>query len=298
MASPPEVKLGPLTSQIAADARWLPQDEFPSRQNWADDVERLLEFLVTQGQFDALLPRLRDMNAEHRDATLAEIRVAKCLVDSGFEIIEWEPTTVPGRPGDLSVRLAAEDGAPPIFVEVKAPGWAGELTKRMGTLPKAERTKIIERVKRKKYINTEARFVDPASAVTDVIMRNAVPKLAPDRPNLVAVVDDLFLSPLESPVGVSRISEALVDQRLQTVGGVFLFRIDSFSGNLISRAAFIPNTGCLAACEIPDAAARRLEAVASSFQEEYEKMKTEFEAGVEALKRSIETSSRGEATNG
>src|SRR5262245_57402466 len=110
MAPPSDVKLGPLTTRIASAARWLNQDEFPSRQTWADDVERLLEFLVVQGRFDAFLPRLRDVNAEHRDAALAEVRVARFLVENDFEIMTWEPTAVQGRPGDLLVRLATRRG--------------------------------------------------------------------------------------------------------------------------------------------------------------------------------------------
>jgi hypothetical protein len=287
MTSPPGVKLGPLTAQIAANARWLSQDEFPSRQNWADDVEQLLNFLVAQNRFEGCLPRLRDVNAEHRDAMLAEVRVAKFLVESGIEVVEWEPTAVPGRPGDLLVRLATDHDVPPVFVEIKAPGWRGELTKGMATATQTERAEVIARVNREKHINAEARFVDPAGAVIDVIARNAVPKLAPDRLNLVAIVDDLFLSALETPFAVPRISKALVDERLQTVGAVFLLRTDSMSGSLISRAAFIPNTGCLPSCRIPDATARRLEAVAASLEAAYDDLAVKFEAEVEELKRAL-----------
>jgi hypothetical protein len=41
---PAGVQLGTLTSTIRDKARWSTEDQFPSDQVWADEVERILSF--------------------------------------------------------------------------------------------------------------------------------------------------------------------------------------------------------------------------------------------------------------
>lgn len=103
--------------------------------------------------------------------------------------MEWEPVAIDNRPGDLLVSLV--DGRP-VFVEVKAPTWQGELGRKLKTAEPDKAQQIVYRINQVKYINAEARFVDPVGVTIDVIAKNAIPKLADDRPNLIVVGDDLF----------------------------------------------------------------------------------------------------------
>jgi hypothetical protein len=53
---PAGVRLGPLTSTIRNGAIWATQDQFPSDQIWADDVEQILSFAQVQGQQRSAYP--------------------------------------------------------------------------------------------------------------------------------------------------------------------------------------------------------------------------------------------------
>jgi hypothetical protein len=53
------VILGLFTKEIYCGASWVGEDEFPSSQEWADEVERVLSFLEAQGQFGRYLPALQ-----------------------------------------------------------------------------------------------------------------------------------------------------------------------------------------------------------------------------------------------
>jgi len=72
---PNDVRLGPLVSTIRDGAAWAEEDEFPSDQTWADEVERVLSFTQVQGQFPNYLGRLRG-SAKQRHSALAELRIA------------------------------------------------------------------------------------------------------------------------------------------------------------------------------------------------------------------------------
>jgi len=74
--------------------------EFPASQDWADDVERVLSFLVAQDRFGHFLPAFRGRERQ-RVAALAEARTGFFFHRIGFDILRWEPEAVAGRPGDL-----------------------------------------------------------------------------------------------------------------------------------------------------------------------------------------------------
>ena len=76
-------------------------------------------------------------------------RVAFFFHRIGFQILQWEPEAVKGRPGDLEIRWRDTE---PIFVEVKGPGWKGELT--------ADEIKV-GRSDRPKHVDGEGRAVGP-----------------------------------------------------------------------------------------------------------------------------------------
>lgn len=146
-----EIRLGRLTRVIREEARWVGQDDFPASQDWADEVEQVLQHLECHGMFSKFLPALRADNRQ-RDAAMAEARVAFWFCRNGFRITRWFPQ-VTKRAGDLEVVWS--DG-PAIFVEVKCPTWQSELTKE-----ELQDSRKFE----PRYKNGEARSLDQDRAV-------------------------------------------------------------------------------------------------------------------------------------
>jgi hypothetical protein len=233
MPPPDEVNLGPLTRTVLDRAAWRAESQYPAFQVWADEAERLFAFLEAQGAFDRFLPRLCARERE-KTAALAEARAGFFFHRNGFRILRWEPEEVAGRPGDLEIQWRDSE---PIFVEVKGPDWEGELTD-------AER-----RAGRKdfpKYINAEGRAIAPQERVVYAITK-ALPKLAERRANLVVVVDDLFVSPVELPKDhlTAVVANALADPTCHFVGGVFLLNPVSYGDFVEYRKYFVPNIGAV-----------------------------------------------------
>lgn len=72
---PANVKLGPLSSHLVANAHWDGPDEYPAWQKFADELEGLLTFAKQHKQYEAYFSRLFSRTRE-RDAALDELRVA------------------------------------------------------------------------------------------------------------------------------------------------------------------------------------------------------------------------------
>jgi hypothetical protein len=229
MPPPDDVILGPLTRTVLDGAVWRDASVFPAFQDWADEVEGVLSFLESQRKFETFLPRLR---ARERDGAFAEARVAFFFHRNGFDITDWEPAAVVGRPGDLEVRWRNSE---PIFVEVKGPGWEGELTLEQIQAGRQHGPK---------YINAEARAVGPVSRVLYAVDK-AIPKLDVTRCNLVVVVDDLFLSPTEMPRSIlkGQLTRGLSDPKYVPVSAVFLLNPASYGQGVEYRKYFVPNPG-------------------------------------------------------
>ena len=235
---PPWIDMGPLTRTAAYGAKWRREDAFPGRQVWADEIERLLSFLVSQDQFGRFLPRLRG-NGRTRGAALAEARVAFFLYRNGFRITSWEPPSPNGRRGEFEVSW--QDGKL-IFVEVKAPDWQGELSPE---------EKTGARKVQGKSVDLEGRYVDPLSQPLTVITNNALPKLTPDRPNLIVIADDLFLSPVSVPFLAHRMDEFLKRPENACIGGVLFFVAEWCGGEIEYLIRFHENKAAYKTCRIP-----------------------------------------------
>jgi hypothetical protein len=237
----PDVQLGPLTRSILDGAPWRDVSVFPASQHWADEVERVLSFLTTQGVFARFLPRLRARETE-RDGALAEARTGYYFHRNGFQVLKWEPEEVAGRPGDLDIRWSDSEA---IFVEVKGPGWEGELTPEEIAAGRQHQPK---------YINAEARAMDPVERVIYAVDK-ALPKLSSERINVVVVADDLFFSPTEIPktLLLGRLATMLRDEVYRNVGGIFMLNAVSYTeGTEVEyRARFIANVN--ATRPLPDA---------------------------------------------
>jgi len=181
--SPPDgVRIGPLISAVMDGAHWRGQNAFPSSQLWSDEVERVFAFAVSRGQFGIYLPRLRGRWKEFASA-LAELRVAFYLDRNQFRITEWGPVGGRGVRGEGEFLARGPSGIS-TFVEVKSPGWEGELSQE-------ERTG--GRKKQPKYLHCEARAVAPWERVQFEVEK-AYKKFIPENPNLLVIADDLFVS--------------------------------------------------------------------------------------------------------
>jgi hypothetical protein len=234
MSPPNNVKIGPLTRAVLNGAVWSENSEFPAFQVWADEIDGVLSFLVVQEVFDRFLPRLR---ARERDGALAEARAGFFFHRNGFRIIRWEPEEVHNHPGDLDIQWRTSE---PIFIEVKGPGWEGELS---------EVERQAGRLNHPKYINAEGRAIAPAEHLLFAVSK-ALPKLSESRINLIVVVDDLFVSPIELPKDylTSVICQGIAGPQFRVVGGVFLLNpvIYSCSNDFVEyRKYFIPNGSAL-----------------------------------------------------
>jgi hypothetical protein len=171
-----------------------------------DDPERVLSFLQAQGALKALLPRLL---AREWEGAYAEARVGYFFKCNGFKILKLGPEEVRDRPGDIDIQWMETE---PIFVEVKGPGWKGELS---------QEERLTGRKDLPKYINGDARFLDTFGSLVGAIDK-AIPKFSAARPNLVAIADDPFMSALQMPLDLleSRILLHLKEVRCVCVGGL------------------------------------------------------------------------------
>jgi hypothetical protein len=172
--------LGPLSETLLAGARSAGHDEYPAHQEWADELEKLLAFAVSQNQFDRFANPISKGRAHQRDEALAELRAAFFLSRSGFPIIKWDP---PGASGTVGEFLLDAKGQP-VFVEVKSPGWEAELS--------ADEIKA-GRTKQPKYVHGDARAVAPWLQVRQCIKR-AYHKFTDDQSNLLLIADDFHVS--------------------------------------------------------------------------------------------------------
>ena len=234
------VILGRLTKKIYCGASWVGKDEFPSNQAWADEVEKVLSFLESQGQFRKYLPALQGKLTQ-RDGALSEARVAFFFHRNNFKIISWAPRGASSHLGEFEVQW---NSLQPIFVEVKGPRWEGELSENELNGPRRHQPR---------YINGEARWIDSIGKVIAAADK-AVPKFYPDRPNLLVVVGYLlFVSPRDLPRGIvePKIVSTLSNSRFENIGGVLIFDF-AYNANLISYdAVFIENTTANELCKLP-----------------------------------------------
>jgi hypothetical protein len=176
------VVLGPLTSTVLDRARWRGQDDFPSSQEWADEVERILSFAHARGQFTRPYLSRLIASVSQRDSALEELRVAFFFDRNSFRVLRWNPIGAKGMEGEFTI--SGPSLIQEIFVEVKSPGWESELSRQE---IEAGRKSV------PKYINGEARWFDPAAAIRFAIDK-AYPKFRDDQPNLAVIADDLFVS--------------------------------------------------------------------------------------------------------
>lgn len=240
MPPPSSIKLGPLTAAVLDRAVWREKSVFPAHQEWADEAERVLSFLESHAVLETLMSRL---TAREWEGAFAEARAAFFFHRNGFRVIKWEPEAVPGRPGDFEIQWR---DTPAIFVEVKGPGWEGEL---------CDDEIRSDRQHEAEHIHLEGRSLDPFGPVLYAIDK-ALPKFASDRINLLVVVDDLFISPTDIPKEWLRtkVADHLCADEYRSVGGLYLLHPVLYTDDKLEyQHHFVPNE--LASRPLPESVA-------------------------------------------
>lgn len=139
----------------------------------------------------------------------------------------------------------------PFFVEVKGPRWEGELD---------DAEKFGPRRLQPRYMNGEARGVDPVGKVISAAEK-AAPKFLPDRPNMLVVVGDLlFVSPRNLPRDIvePQLNSALSDTRFSKIGGIMIFDTHCSSGSIEYDIVYVDNSHAEPVCAIPAEVAKGL----------------------------------------
>ena len=114
---------------------------WPSCQEWFEEINRWLTFIDNKKELNRFLPRLKAQKLQ-RNIAFTEIYSAYVLETIlNYKIISFEEKTI----GNKNVDLIFKDGNQKIYCEVKCPCWGGELNKQ----------EYEERIKKSKYINGE-----------------------------------------------------------------------------------------------------------------------------------------------
>jgi hypothetical protein len=175
-----DVTFGPLTQRLVNEAEKLWGDLYPAWQSYANECERLLTFAQTHGELNRFWTRLCSPG-QKRDEALNELHVAYFLESAGFPLIHWEVTDAAPYNVEFAVSVGEERSA---LVEVKSPGWEGELSMQ---------ERLQGRTKQEKYIDTEARVADPVGVIRRTVTK-ALPKFSGTVPSLIVISDDCFVN--------------------------------------------------------------------------------------------------------
>lgn len=169
-----------LSERLLREARW--KDQYPAYDEWAVELEELLQFLLAQNRLTEFWPRLTAPRAQERDDALQEIRIARFLDTNGYPVVLWEPVGHGNYIGEFSVGRFN----PPVFVEIKSPGWEAQLSPE---------EREAGRAKQPKYQEQELRGgADGPWQPMRQSIRKAYPKFRSDQPNLLVIADDRFVS--------------------------------------------------------------------------------------------------------
>ncbi|HUU40358.1 MAG TPA: hypothetical protein VMW42_05415 [Desulfatiglandales bacterium] len=230
MPPPNKINLGLRAQSILSHAVWSEKSFFPAYQSLADEFEEILAFLEAQGQFERFYSRLC---ARERDGALAEARAGYYFHLNGFKILKWEPEAVPRVPGDIEIAWRNTEA---IFLEVKNPGWEGELSEEEINTGRNKLPKNI--------INAEARSFDPVERVLYAIHK-ALHKFNATRINLIVVDDNLFSSPLDYAIDIltAKITNEIIKPEYARVSGVFLLNVKLHSTEVEYRTFYIQGKG-------------------------------------------------------
>ncbi len=241
LSVPSDVTLGPLLQLTCRGASWEGQDDFPSNQIWANEIEKVLSHLKAHNQLQRYLSNLRGKLTQ-RNGALSEGRVSFFFWDIGYKIISWEPHGNANSLGEFEIQWKS---SPPIFVEVKGPTWEGELGKN-------ERDN--GRKKAGKYIHAETRSLDTIGKVIEAINKaKEQKKFIGGRPNLLVInSSNMFVSPLElnPQIVVPKVKSAL--NEFLRLGGVLIFNVRCRNLTIEYESLFIESEAEHCSGKLPD----------------------------------------------
>ncbi|SRR5712692_3414666 len=169
-----------LSQRLLREARWVGQDGYPTSPQYSVELEGLLGFLQAHNRLESFWPRLAGPRRQQRDEALQEIRVARFLTSNGFPVVQWEPPGNGNLIGEFSVQALP---SPPVFVEIKSPGWEGQLSQEQRDAGRANQ---------EKYQDLEGGADDPWRAIRASV-RKAYSKFSLGQPNLLVIADDRFM---------------------------------------------------------------------------------------------------------
>jgi hypothetical protein len=181
--------LGPLAASFLGSNPWnnLPAERewrgYPARLADVLELETLCLFAREESRIDHYVARLKS-KLERPDEALNELRVGLFFKSLGYRIVEWEPIGNNGKKGEY---LISDSGGDLLFVEVKSPGWEGELD------PEERRA---GRKNQKKYIVGECRRGPNATwPQIRCCVTKAYTKFLPSCKNLLVIADDFRVPP-------------------------------------------------------------------------------------------------------
>jgi hypothetical protein len=151
-----------------------------------EEIARLMSLVQNGKKRQEYSARFSSGREQEITSALTELRVASHMEASGFRVIHWAPAGQGLSIGEFTV----EAGPREVFVEVKGPGWPGEVTNRKG---RQSTQSQIQRLQQPKYIDGKGGPVGPSEAIRFAIDK-AYKKFKDDRPNLLVVADNLFVS--------------------------------------------------------------------------------------------------------
>jgi len=261
--------IGPFTKQFMSGATWSGQDDFPCLQPMADDVENVLKFLDGEKFLDVFSVQTKKQpNPGKRDELFAEARVAYFLYTNGFKVFGWHTKGAGNKEGEFNISFGS---SPNIFVEVKAPGWQGEISWMINANPNhtpQNLQRLKDRRKQPKFIPgaAEGCASPPHLDCMNVVRKNVLPKLMNTCPNLAIVVDNCFLT----PVGHFSLHEDVHEEYMNPardpndpedkydydlLGGVLFLNLNfgpNRSGSGVDyNMNFVENQNALPACSLP-----------------------------------------------
>ncbi len=226
---------GPAARRLLSPDRWT--DGYAATPEFAKELDVLLSFADDHDRLPHFIPRLESKNAQ-RDEALDELRVAYLLHHSHFPVTRWEP---PGLNGKVGEYLVGTREGQRVFVEVKSPGWEGELSDEERNAGRAKQSKYQQGERGGGFVNWQPLQRCIASPRT-------YPKFSPTQPNLLIVADDLKMPLSES---LDHVEIALyadhagygemgyfTSAKFENLGGIGIFRALSLAFSAVSKVEY------------------------------------------------------------
>ena len=163
------------------DKEYGEKDVFPSSCERCLEIQKWLEFLNQNCQYNKFKPRLQGTHKQ-RDKTLAEVKASYFISEIlGYKIAQWEPKGNNGKTLEFSFKV---DKGIEIFCEVKSPGWERAEVEK----------KDFNRINEQKYKEKcEVKYYDNKM---DIILsiQKASQQFKEEEINMLIIVDDLWVS--------------------------------------------------------------------------------------------------------